>query len=272
MSTPIIVAGLPGAVGRALVSALVDAADLALVPRGLSSARHAGTVHEQAGARVALVDAATFDAQPWPEGAVVIDFSVPDAVLGNVDRYCAAGVPFVLGTSGDTVTQAAARVLQSETSAVIAANMAIPVILLQAALTHLAATFPGAMRGGALSIVESHQTRKRDVSGTARAMLADFGQLGLPATADGIEVIRDEDRASAWGVPDEHLAGHAYHDFVLEDASGAASLTFTTKVHGRAVYAAGALTAARFLVGKLAEGSQGEVFDMIDVLTPAAPR
>jgi len=263
---PIVIAGLPGAVGRALVSAVRAAADLELAPVGFTSPRHAGAVHEQEGVRIMLLDASSVATAPLPPGAVVVDFSVPDAVVPNVDRYCRARTPFVLGTSGDRVAEAAQRVQGSDVSAVIAANMAIPVILLQAAVAHLAERFPGAMAGGALSIVESHQVAKRDVSGTARAMLDDLGALGLPAAPEVIESIRDEARARDWGVPEAHLGGHAYHDFVLDDASGAASLTLSTRVHGRAVYAAGALAAVRFLARRVAAGASGEVYSMIDVL------
>lgn len=267
---PIVIAGLPGSVGRALVAAVQAADDLELVSFGYTSARHAGQVFEQDGARVELLDAATFGQRPLPEGAVVVDFTVPDAVVPDVRRYCEASVPFVLGTSGDRIAEAAALVEGSSTAAVIAANMAIPVILLQAAVAHLASAFPGAMRGGALSIVESHQLAKRDVSGTARAMLPDLGALGLPAEPEVIESVRDEARAAAWGVPEAHLGGHAYHDFVLQDASGEAWLTLSTRVHGRAVYASGALAAARFLARRVRQGASGEVFSMIDVLGQAS--
>ncbi|MEO0603962.1 MAG: dihydrodipicolinate reductase C-terminal domain-containing protein [Myxococcota bacterium] len=265
-SGPVVVAGLPGSVGRALVTALQGVDDLHLVPIGLTSPRHAGTVHEQDGAQVQLVDASTLDRQPLPEGAVVVDFSIPDAVMPNVERYCAAGVPFVLGTSGDRIPEASARVEQSEVAAVIGANMAIPVILLQAAVAHLAETYPGAMRGGTLAIRESHQVSKRDISGTARAMLPDLAALGVPAGVEMIEAVRDEGLARAWGVPEAHLAGHAYHDFVLGDVSGAASLGLSTRVHGRAVYAEGALAAVRYLVAQVATGARGRVFSMVDVL------
>lgn len=266
-ATPVIVAGLPGSVGRALVAATQEAPDFELVPFGFTSTRHAGLVHEQDGARIELFDASSFADHPRPEGAVVIDFSVPDAVVPNVERYCAASVPFVLGTSGDRIAEASALVEQQEGCAVIAANMAIPVILLQAAIRHLATAFPGAMQGGGLSIVESHQAAKRDVSGTARALLPDLAALGLPASADAITAIRDAARQRQWGVPDEHIAGHAYHDFAIHDASGAASLTFQTRVHGRAVYASGALLAARYLVR---HQRPGRVFSMIDVLRAQA--
>lgn len=267
---PVIVSGLPGSVGRALVDALSKADDLALVPTALTSARHAGTVHEQRGVSIDLIDAARFGEHAWPEGAVVVDFTVPEAVVPNVERYCARGVPFVLGTSGDTLQHAAALVRGSATSAVIAANMAIPVILLQAALSDLARRFPGAMAGGELAIVESHQVTKRDISGTARALLDDLAGLGLPADGSTIASIRDEARARAWGVPEPYLEGHAYHDIELRDASGTASLTLSTKVHGRAVYATGALTAVRFLAEAVASGARGEVYDMSDVLRRGA--
>ncbi|MEN0067109.1 MAG: dihydrodipicolinate reductase C-terminal domain-containing protein [Myxococcota bacterium] len=269
---PVVISGLPGAVGRALVDEVTRADDLELVPIALTSPRHAGSTYETDDGAITLVETAQVGEQPLPRGTIIVDFTTPSAVLPNVEHYCSARHPFVLGTSADTISQAAARVKASAVSAVIAANMAIPVILLQAALAHIAERFAGAMTGGTLSIVESHQVAKRDISGTARAMLGDFEALGLPVSPQTIEAVRDEARARAWGVPEAHLEGHAYHDFVMDDPSGAASLTFATRVHGRAVYAAGAITAVRYLHEQLQAGVRGEVFSMVDVLTRAGRR
>jgi 4-hydroxy-tetrahydrodipicolinate reductase len=43
----------------------------------------------------------------------------------------------------------------------------------------MAARFPGAFAGYGLAVTESHQAAKKDTSGTAKAVVASFRQLGL---------------------------------------------------------------------------------------------
>lgn len=46
----------------------------------------------------------------------------------------------------------------------------------------MAANFPGAFAGYSLEVTESHQRTKADTSGTAKAVLGSFQQLGLQST------------------------------------------------------------------------------------------
>lgn len=47
-------------------------------------------------------------------------------------------------------------------------------------LEFMAANFPGAFAGYNLSVTESHQRTKVDTSGTAKAVVACFEELGAP--------------------------------------------------------------------------------------------
>jgi len=61
-----------------------------------------------------------------------------------------------------------------------------------------AKTLPDLFKGYSLKLVESHQDRKIDTSGTAKAMVEQpdgspgiFNQLGVPFKKEQIEMIRD---------------------------------------------------------------------------------
>lgn len=92
-----------------------------------------------------------------------------------------------------------------------------------------------------VSIAESHQAGKKDVSGTARALskLIDFDE-------ETIVSVRDRTTQLALGVPEEYLDGHAYHDFVFTGQG--VTIKVLTQVHGRATYAEGAIAVAERLV------------------------
>ena len=95
---------------------------------------------------------------------------------------------------------------------------------------------------------ESHQQAKRDTSGTARALVRSFRQLGIDVDEGRIEALRDPERQRAeLGVPAEYLDAHAYHRYQLDAAGGSVRLALEHNVVGRRVYAEGTLLAVRFL-------------------------
>ncbi len=201
-------------------------------------------------------------------GAVAVDFSTPASALENLRFLVGAGFPTVMGTTGFDRGEAARIVGTSDVCAVVAPNMAAPIVLAQAALSHLAAKFPGALHGMRLSVRESHQAGKRDTSGTAIALSERMRGLGL-ALEDPIQSVRDPGEQLRLGVPAEHLAGHGWHWFVARDAQGTTELRLETRICGRRVYAEGALLAAEFLARKRASGERGRVYSMEDVLEGA---
>jgi len=219
------------------------------------------------GRAVELVKPSRRDQTPFPDGAIVIDFTEPDAALPNVRWYAGRGLPFVLGTTGYDRTEAERLVAEAGICAVIAPNMAIPIVLIQTALADLARRFAGSMAGYRFEVTESHQKGKKDTSGTAKALVADFARLGLPASVDGIRMVRDPGvQQKEMGVPPEHLGGHAYHFYDIASQGGDVRVGLSHCVNGRRVYAEGALHAAEFLSRRLAEGSRGRVYTMTDVL------
>jgi 4-hydroxy-tetrahydrodipicolinate reductase len=198
---------------------------------------------------------------------ISIDFTHPSAVNTNADFYCRHDLPFVMGTTGGDRDRLFQRVCDSHISAVIAPNMAKQIVGFQAMMEWAAQTFPGLFEGYTLEIRESHQKGKADTSGTAKAMVGYFNQLGTPYTADQIQKERDpEKQQMTLGVPKPYLSGHAWHTYGLTSADHTVKFEFSHNVNGRDIYALGTLDAAGYLATKLKQGSKSVVYSMIDVL------
>jgi 4-hydroxy-tetrahydrodipicolinate reductase len=202
------------------------------------------------------------------EGAFIsVDYSHPSAVNANAEFYCKCQLPFVMGTTGGDRPQLEASVRASSISAVIAPNMAKQIVGFQAMMEYAAQTFPDLFKGYALEIKESHQKGKADTSGTAKAMVRYFNQMGLSFSED--EIIKERDpgvQSDRWGIPQKYLAGHGWHTYVLTSGDKTVRFEFTHNVNGRDVYARGTLDAILFLDARVSEGAQGKVYTMIDVL------
>jgi 4-hydroxy-tetrahydrodipicolinate reductase len=118
---------------------------------------------------VAQVDADDDLAELAGNGAdVVVDFTSPDAVMGNLEHCVAAGISAVVGTTGfsdERVAQVRAWVeaAPSPVSVLLAPNFSIAAVLMMRFATEAAPYFESA------EIVEYHHPDKVDApSGTAR--------------------------------------------------------------------------------------------------------
>jgi 4-hydroxy-tetrahydrodipicolinate reductase len=126
-----------------------------------------------------------------PEGCDVgVDFTRPDAVLENVDRCLAAGIPVVIGTSGFEVDALRAAADEAGVPCFYAPNFALGAVLMMRFAEEAARTFPRA------EIVEAHHEAKLDApSGTAKATAARMGtdpaihSLRLPGLVAHQEVV-----------------------------------------------------------------------------------
>lgn len=267
MATPLLIAGLPGKMAAETAQLVASADDFELLREGITSPQRHGETTAIAGEPIRLFGTADLESLAVAAEAIAIDYTTPDAALGNIRWYVEQGLPFVMGTTGFDAAEAEALVQASSISAVIAPNMAAPIVLMQAAARWLATEFPGAMAGSELTIRESHQVTKRDTSGTAKAMVAHLNTLGIDYEVAQIEQVRDPQRQrDELAIPEEHLAGHAFHRYDLSTAAGTVGLALEHNVLGRRVYAEGTIAAARFLRQRVAAGSTGEVFSMEEVL------
>jgi len=202
------------------------------------------------------------------EGAfIVIDYTHPSAVNGNAEFYCLHNLPFVMGTTGGDRQLLEKTVSDSSNAAVIAPNMAKQIVGFQAMMEYTAQSFPDLFKGYTLCVKESHQKGKADTSGTAKAMVQVFNQLGVSFSPDEITKEREPDvQFKEWGIPEEHLQGHGWHTYALTSEDSTVRFEFTHNVNGRDVYAQGTLDAVSYLDAKVHQGAQGRVYTMTDVL------
>lgn len=178
---------------------------------------------------------------------VVIEFTQPEAAVDNILRCFAAGVPVVSGTTGwfDQLPLLEQAAQQQAGSLVWASNFSVGVNLffeMNRSMAAIMAKYPEYT----VSIEETHHTQKKDSpSGTAKTLLAHL-QSFYPTQA--IPVI-DHRIDPVIGIHTTHYT------------SAIDSLHFTHEAHSRDGFAAGALMAAKWLLGKKG------VFTMKDVLS-----
>jgi 4-hydroxy-tetrahydrodipicolinate reductase len=111
------------------------------------------------------------------------------------------------------------------------------IVALQAMMQYAAKNFPDCFRDCTLEIKESHQKGKLDTSGTARAMVGYFKQLGVNFDAQDIIKYREPDEQMNLGVPDDFLKGHGWHTYALTSADKTVHIEIIHNVNGRDIYA-----------------------------------
>lgn len=272
--TPIkvMVNGLPGNVSRIVAAQILQDKRFELVPYSLTGPEIQQPDYAFESVKVKLI-------QPDKRksriekiiksnlGFLSVDYTHPAAVNSNAEFYCGCGLPFVMGTTGGDRKKLEETVVSSAIAAVIAPNMAKQIVGFQAMMAYAADTFPGLFKGYSLEIRESHQEGKADTSGTAKAMVGYFNELGVSFPEDRILKMRDpEVQKTRWGIPEQHLAGHGWHTYTLVSEDQTVRFEFTHNVNGRMVYTLGTLDALLFLSAKVEAGVKGKMFTMIDVL------
>ncbi len=268
----VVVNGVPGNMATKTAEHILQDKTLTLVPYALTGADISANTAQVDSVAVQLIRPdnrqAFLDATKNEEGIVIcVDYTHPSAVNDNAAFYCQSGLPFVMGTTGGDRQALLETVQGSDTAAVIAPNMAKQIVAFQAMMEYAAQTFPGVFNGYNLEIKESHQKGKADTSGTAKAMIGYFNDLGVPFEKEDIAMERDPDiQRTQWGIPEDYLGGHGWHTYSLRSEDNTVSFQFTHNVNGRDIYARGTLDAVRYLAKKIEQGEKGRTFTMIDVL------
>ncbi len=270
--TKVMVNGIPGNMAVNVAQHILTDKRFELVPYSLTGPEIQAAEHKVEAASVRLLKPdereQVIEEIAQKEGAFLsVDFSHPSAVNANAEFYCNYHLAFVMGTTGGDRNQLEETVRASSISAVIAPNMAKQIVGFQAMMEYGAQNFPDLFKGYDLEIKESHQKGKADTSGTAKAMVRYFNQMGLSFSEDQIVKERDpEIQSSQWGIPQEHLAGHGWHTYALISGDKTVRFEFAHNVNGRDVYAKGTLDALVYLSARISEGNKGKVYTMIDVL------
>ena len=178
---------------------------------------------------------------------VAVDFTHPDAVMGNLAACVAAGVHAVVGTTGfDEQRLAELRELLDGTSVgvLVAPNFGIAAVLMMRFAAQAARHFDS------VEIVELHHPRKADApSGTARrtAELVAEARRGMDpmpdATSSALDGARGAD-VDGVRVHAVRLAGLVAHQEVLLGGAGE-SLTIRHDSYDRASFMPGVLLGVR---------------------------
>jgi 4-hydroxy-tetrahydrodipicolinate reductase len=273
----VMVNGLPGNVSRIVAAQILKDKRFELIPYSLTGPEIQEPEYALESATIKLIQP---DKKKLQIEAVIksherflsVDYTHPSAVNSNAEFYCGCGLPFVMGTTGGDRKKLEETVMSSSIPAVIAPNMAKQIVAFQAMMAYAVDTFPGLFKGYSLEIRESHQKGKADTSGTAKAMVGYFNELGVSFSEDQIIKIRDpEVQKTQWGIPEQHLAGHGWHTYTLVSEDQTVRFEFTHNVNGRMVYTLGTLDALLYLSAKVKAGVKGKMFTMIDVLKGRIP-
>lgn len=194
---------------------------------------------------------------------VLIDFTLAESVLNNVEKCRSSNKAMVIGTTGLSDKQKAnLEMAANDIAIVFAPNMSIGVNLCLK-LLQMAASVIG--NDTDIEIIEAHHRHKKDApSGTALRMgevvaetigrdlkeCAVYGREGVTGERDdktiGFETIR---------------AGDIVGEHTVMFASAGERVEITHKATSRKTFASGAVRAAQWLVDK-----EAGLFDMQDVL------
>ena len=177
-----------------------------------------------------------------------IDFSVGSAVPRNAEACARAGVALVEGTTGwkENETEVRHAIAEHDGALVYGANFSIGVNVFYRMVSQAAKLMTGLDQYEAF-IEEQHHSRKRDApSGTAlklKDLMAEHIKVDIPVAA-----------TRAGHIPGTHRVGFD---------SAADQIMLTHMARSREGFAAGALLAARWIVGRKGVYEFGDVIDEI---------
>jgi 4-hydroxy-tetrahydrodipicolinate reductase len=167
---------------------------------------------------------------------VAVDFSIPSAVVENVERISALGVNIVVGTTGWTeqVDRVKAAVRKNNIGLVWSPNYSIGVSVFARVVAETARLLAKEPEYGAWAWEIHHATKKDAPSGTLLKLIDEMTGAGYSRAIDV-----SSNRAGAH--PGTHEIGFD---------SAADTMTLRHVARGREGFARGALKAAQWVVGK----------------------
>ena len=192
---------------------------------------------------------ARIDVDDYMKGArgadVAIEFSTPEAVVGNIEKLAALGVPVVVGTTGwlAEMDRVRAAVEAQGTGLVWSPNFSIGVNVFSRLVKEAAKLLADEAQYGAWAWEIHHHTKKDAPSGTLLKLVRDMKDAGYERAID-----TGSNRAGAH--PGTHEVGFD---------SAADTITLRHAARSREGFARGALKAAQWVVGKKGVFEFGEV-------------
>jgi len=195
---------------------------------------------------IAIAGRVDVDGSGWAPADVAIDFSTADALTANFPRYVDTRMPVVIGTTGWGAVEPHLRAAAASAGlgVVASANFSIGVNLFERIISEATRLMRQQEQYGAW-IHEQHHAAKRDApSGTAILLRDAMLRTGYRSAID-------VSSSRAGKVPGTHTVGFDSESDTIE---------LTHRARDRRGFASGALTAARWVIGR--EGW----YSMADVL------
>jgi len=261
--TAVVIVGARGRMGQTLMRTVMESETMTLV--GAVDRTGGPGLGQDAGRLCGMPDCGVTvsDTMAPPRGAVVVDFSLPRATERNIERCREIRAPLVLGTTG---ISAEARALLKEAAAdipiVSAANFSVGVTLMTRLAT-LAAKSLGT--DWEAELFELHHRHKRDApSGTAlrigKAVAVAHGHKMDDVAVMSREKTNHPRTRDEIGVMSLR-GGDSIGEHTLMFFGDGERIELTHRAMDRAIFARGALRAARWLAGR-----PPGLYDMVDVL------
>lgn len=178
---------------------------------------------------------------------VLIDFSFHGGTPEVVSYAAEKGIPAVIATTGHTEEERAAILKAAEKTPIFfSGNMSLGIAALSEAVKKVLTLFPDAD----VEIVESHHNRKLDApSGTALMLFDTVKELRPEAVAhpgrSGLGK-RDKNEVGIASIRSGNIVG--IHEVII--GTDNEQITLKHEAFDRALFADGALRAAKFLLGK----------------------
>jgi len=250
----ILVSGCAGRMGRAVIAAIAEDDRFALA----GGADRSGCPEKgrDLGALIGVDDmglaVAETQAADLAAADVVVDFTAPDATVDLARRCADAGVPLVTGTTGLTDDQTAEVAKAAEAVAIVkSGNMSLGVNLL-AALVEKAAAALGPDYD--VEIFDAHHRRKVDAPSGTALLLGEAAAKGHGVDLSEKSVRGRDGMTGARGEGDIGFAvvrgGGIVGDHAVHFAAEEEILTLAHRALDRALFARGALAAARWTKGR----------------------
>lgn len=176
-----------------------------------------------------------------------IEFTMPDAVAGNIEKLAALGVPMVVGTTGwsKEMDRVRAAIARHDGSLLWSPNFSIGVYVFSRLVQEAARLLKDQPEYGAWAWEIHHHTKKDAPSGTLAKLVGDMKSAGYSRAIDA-----SSNRAGAH--PGTHEIGFD---------SAADTITLRHTARSREGFARGALKAAQWIIGKKGFHEFGEIFE-----------
>lgn len=242
----IFISGITGKVGKLLSKDLLDDEEFSLVGGSCSVANK--NLNKDIGEFLGKknIGANIYDSLPRSlEIEVVIDFSTPSSAIELLDIARSKGIPVLIGTTGFNESQLEfIACMSKDIPILLAPNTSQGVAILKNIIQKSSSLFS---EGNSFQIRDTHHEEKKDSpSGTALELKKEILNQ-VPDAKISIESLREGSN------PGEHTITIGLENELIE---------ITHKAENRSIFAQGAITGARWLIGK-----PSGLYSMADIYT-----